>query len=98
MFQAVRIDLVDPVEILFEPPRFVRRFAEHFRQVHVIERKHLADDVEDAVIQGHSHLVELMEQALQDAPLDNRLAVLGVAGHEIVRVAFVFLPDAMDAA
>ncbi len=63
-FRRVRVDAVDLVEVLVEPARVVGRFAQHLGQVDVVERQHFADDIEDAVRQDRSHLVELLQQAL----------------------------------
>ena len=74
------------------------RFAQHFRQVDVVERKHFADDIEDAVGQNRAHLLQLFQQALKDAAFDDGLAFLGLRRDEIEGVTVALLPDAMDAA
>ena len=67
-------------------------------QVHVVDRQHLADDVENAVGQHGPHLFELFEQPFEDAAFDDGLAFLGLAGHEIEGVDVPLLADAVDAA
>ena len=55
-------------------------------------RQHLADDVEDGiVVERVANLLQLVEQALEDAPLD------GVGGDEVEDQAVLLLPVAVDA-
>ena len=92
------IDLVKLVEVLIQPTRIVGGFAEHFRQVHVVEREHLADYVEDAVGKDRPHLLQLLKEAFQNAALDDWLAILGFSGYKIEGVDVPVLPDAVDSA
>ena len=98
LLQPDRVDAVDLVEVVVEPPGVEGGLAEDVRQVHVVDRQHLADDVEDAVGQHGPHLFELFQQAFEDAALDDGLALLGVAGDEVEGVNVPLLADAVDAA
>ena len=69
--QPCGVDAVDLVEVFVQPPRIVGGFAQHLGQVDVVERQHLADDVEDAVGQHVPHLLELFQQPLKDAAFDD---------------------------
>ena len=81
-----------------KPPWIVGGLAQHVGQVDIVERQHLADDIEDAVGQHRAHLVELFQQALEDAAFDDGLAVLGLGGDEVEGVDIALLADAVDAA
>ena len=83
LLEPGRVDAVDLVEVIVEPARVEGRFAEHVGQIDVVERKHFADDVENAVGQNRPHLLELFEQALEDAAFDDGLAFLGRAGTKL---------------
>ena len=85
-FELLRIDPLDRVEVVVEAPRLTGHFPKHFRQVDVVQGEHLADDVEHAVTERVAHPVQLAQQALQDAPLDDRLAALRRGGDEVERI------------
>ena len=97
-FELLRIDLFDRIEVVVEAPRFIGHFAEHFRQIDLVQGEHLTDDVEHAIAECVAHPVQLAQQALQDAPLNDRLAVLRGSGDEVERIHVTRLPDAVDAA
>ena len=44
------------------------------------------------------HLLQLLKETVEDATLDDRLALLGIRRHKIEGIAVPFLPDAVDAA
>jgi hypothetical protein len=48
----------DQVEIFVQAARIVRRFAQHLRKIHVVQRQHLADYIEDAIGKSGAHLFE----------------------------------------
>ncbi len=95
--QLVRVDPVDLVEVVVEPARIDGRFAEHFRQVHVVQRQHLADHVEHAAGQRGLHGFQLLQQAFENPALDDGVAVFARGGDEVEGVAVVALADAVDA-
>src|SRR2546422_818091 len=62
----------------------------------VVEREDFPDDVEHAVCERGAHLIEFLQEALEDSSLDDRLTLLGVARHKVENVAITLLPDAVD--
>jgi hypothetical protein len=69
-------------------------FAQHFRKVHVVQRQHLADDIEDAIGENGAHLIEFLQKPLKDAAFNNGLAFLGFGSDEVEGVALARLTDA----
>ena len=80
LLEPGRVDAVNLVEVVVEPPGIERGLTQHIRQVDVVDRQNFADHIEDAVIEDGPHLFELFEKPLQDAALDDGLPLLGSAG------------------
>src|SRR5262249_43602030 len=98
LLQAIRIDTVDLFNVLFQTARVVGDVAEHLRQVDVVEREDFANDIEDAPFQSIAHLVELLQEPMQNVSLDDRLALFRVGGDKVKDVDIALLPDAVNAA
>ena len=94
--ELVRIDSLDGIEVVVEAAWFVGDFAEHVRQVDLVQRQHLADDVEYTVTQCFAHPVQLAQQALEDASFDDRFAILGGSRDEVERVHVARLSDSVN--
>jgi hypothetical protein len=76
----------------------VGRFAQHLREVHVIQGQHFAENIEDAISEDGAHLFELLQKTMKDASFNDGLAFLGLSRDEVVSVALKRLPNAVNAA
>ncbi|MDP2707627.1 MAG: hypothetical protein Q8O70_09020, partial [Burkholderiales bacterium] len=74
------------------------RFAQHLRQIDIVERKHFADDIENAVGQNRAHLFQLLQESGEDFSFNDVLAFLRLCRNEIERVTVALLSDAVNAA
>ena len=71
--------------------------AQHLREIDIIYGQHFSDHVVNAIVENGPHLVQLLQQAVQNPPFDNRLTLFRIAGYEIERVHITLLANAVDA-
>jgi hypothetical protein len=93
--ELVRINPVELVEIVFEPPGIDGGVAEHLRKVDIIEGEDFADYIGDAAGQGSLHRFQLFEEPFQNAAFDDGVTVLAGGGNEVENVTVVSLADAV---
>src|SRR6266516_25648 len=96
--QTRGVDRLDLVEIVIEPSGIEGSLAQHLRKVDIIYGQHFSDHVVNTIVENGPHLVEFLQQAVQNTAFDDRLTFFRVAGHEIERVHITLLADAVNAA
>src|SRR5439155_15221914 len=96
--ESRRVNLLNFVEIFLKSAWVVGSVAQHLRQIDIVERKHFADDIENAVGQNRAHLFKFFEESCEDSSFNDVLPFPGLRRDEIEGVTVALLPDAMDTA